>query len=273
MATKRRPQGLFPAQLKYWRAQRGMSQLDLALAADVSSRHVSFLETGRAQPSREMVLQLGATLNVPLRDQNALLRAAGFEQAFDEPDVHEQLSVPVAQALGRMLQQQEPFPMIAMDRHYDVVRTNRGADVLFAAMVAEPSALVEPINGFRAVFDPLLARPFIVDWQQLARQMLSRLYREALARPSDEGLAALVEQLLAYPDVPPSWRQPDFSVPSEATAVVRLRRGELSLAFLTTVTTFNAPQNVTLEELRIESYFPLDAETEQACQQLVQGIR
>src|SRR5215831_6165015 len=109
---------LFPALLRHWRMRRGLSQLDLALAADVSPRHVSFLETGRAQPSREMVLRLGATLGVPLRDQNSMLRAAGFPDQFPEPRLEGGLPEGVTQAIERMLAQQEPFPMVVFDRHY-----------------------------------------------------------------------------------------------------------------------------------------------------------
>src|SRR5437899_2869377 len=118
---------LFPALLRHWRTRRGLSQLDLAVAGDVSSRHVSFLETGRAQPSREMVLRLGATLNVPLRDQNDMLRAAGFDEAFTEPPLDGGLSPGIARAIDRMLAQHEPYPMTVLDRRYNVLRTNEGA--------------------------------------------------------------------------------------------------------------------------------------------------
>lgn len=259
-----RPTGLFPAQMKFWRGRRGMSQLDLAMAADVSPRHVSFLETGRARPSEEMVLRLAAALRVPLRDQNALLHAAGFQEIFDTPEP-EQLSPPIARALERMLHVHDPFPMLVMDRHYHLVRSNRGSAALFARFVADPSALRPPINLVRAVFDPQGARPFIVGWKELARELLGRIFRESLASPSDDGLAALLDDLLAYPGVPSDWRQPEFSSASEPVATVTLARDDTRLSFLTAVTAFSAPQNVTLEELRIESYFPLDEATESAC--------
>lgn len=259
---------LFPALLRHWRSRRGLSQLDLALAADVSSRHVSFLETGRAQPSREMVLRLGAALSVPLRDQNTLLQAAGFADAFDEPPASSGLTPAIEQAISRMLAQQEPFPMTVLDRRYDVLRMNGAAARIFPLFLAEPAALTDRLNAFTACFDPRLARPFIVDWERTARSLLARLHREALARPEDTALSSLVRSLLDYPGVPPSWRNPDFSAPSEPVLAVRLRRGDLDLGFLTTVTTFNAPQNVTLDELRIESYFPLDDATTQACERL-----
>jgi transcriptional regulator with XRE-family HTH domain len=255
--------------LRHWRGRRGLSQLDLALAADVSARHVSFLETGRAQPSREMVLRLGASLDVPLRDQNALLHAAGFEHEFAEPSLADGLPAPIAQAITRMLAQHEPFPMVVMNRRYDALRMNTGAARMLGKMIADPSALTSPANVFHVLFDPRLARRFVIDWERMARALLSRLHRESLARSSDVDLAALVRSLFEYPDVPESWRQPDFSIPSEPTITLRLRRDNVELAFLTTVTMFNAPQNVTLDELLIESYFPLDDATTAACERLV----
>jgi transcriptional regulator with XRE-family HTH domain len=260
--------GIFPALLRHWRTKRGLSQLDLAVSADVSSRHLSFLETGRAQPSREMVLRLGATLDVPLRDQNELLRAAGFPPEYGEPSVHDGLPAPIAQALERMIAVHDPFPITVLDRHYDVLRVNDGGARLFSRFVAEPAALPARLNVYRLLFDPRLVRPFVADWERVAHAMVARLHREALARTQDPALGALVRALLEYPGVPEAWRQPDFSAPAEPALTVRLRRDELDLSFLTAVTAFNAPGNVTLDELRIESYFPLDRATEQACLRL-----
>ncbi len=268
----RRPEnGLFPALIKNWRNRRGWSQLDLALAADVSARHLSFLETGRAHPSREMVLRLAASLSVPLRDQNALLHAAGFAEAFAEPGLERGLGGPIGTALERMLAHQEPFPMIVMNRLYDVLRANAAATRVLAAMTLEPAAVGPTLNACRILFDPRLARPFVVEWEAVAAMMVSRLHRESLARPDDGELAALVRDLMAYPDVPRSFREPDLTAASEPCLAIRLVRGDLRLAFLTTVTAFNAPQNVTLEELRIESYFPLDDATRAACEGLARG--
>lgn len=246
-----------------------MSQLDLALSANVSARHVSFLETGRALPSREMVLRLGATLNIPMRDQNTLLRSAGFEAAFGEPDLGSgELPAGIVGAIEIMLAKHEPFPMILLDRAYNVLRTNRGASRLLAGFIADPSNLPTPLNAFSLLFDPKLSRSFVVGWESTARLLLSRLHREVLARPEDDALRELLHSLFEFPDVPEAWRQADFSTESEPVLVIRLARGERKLAFLTTVTTFNAPQNVTLEELRIESYYPLDDDTKLACQEL-----
>jgi transcriptional regulator with XRE-family HTH domain len=260
--------GLFPALLRHWRTRRGLSQLDLALAADVSARHVSFLENGRAQPSREMVLRLASTLDVPLREQNSMLVGAGFGAEFPEPSLESGLSPAIDAALGRMLKQQEPFPLVVMDRCYNALRTNLAATRVLSRFVRNPARLDARPNLLRLSFDPELARSFVVDWERVARALLSRAHREALAHPGDGSLGALVRSICEYPDVPESFRQPDFSSPSEPTLAFRLRRDDLDLAFLTTVTVFNAPQNVTLDELRIESYFPLDDATARACERL-----
>jgi hypothetical protein len=146
------------------------------------------------------------------------------------------------------------------------LRANDGAARMLGRFVAEPAAMSQPVNLCQALFDPRLARSFVVDWERVARQLLSRLHRESLADPGNGGLAQLVATLLGYPDVPAAWRQPDFSLPSDPTLSLRLRREGLDLGFLTTVTVFNAPQNIALEELRLESYFPLDDATARACE-------
>jgi transcriptional regulator with XRE-family HTH domain len=258
---------LFSALLKYWRGQRGMSQLDLALAADVSARHISFLESGRASPSEDMVLRLMSTLAVPLRDQNAVLRSASFAARFLEP-LPDALPPSIALALTRMLHQQEPFPMVVMNLAYDVLRTNDAAHTVFSHFVSDPAHLPTPLNLYALVFDPRLARPFIQNWPQVGQHMVARLHREALGRPNDGRLWALLERVLAFPDVPQAWRQPDFSHTAEPTFSLVLQRGPLVLRFFMVVTAFSAPQQITLEELRIESYFPGDEQTQQACEGL-----
>jgi transcriptional regulator with XRE-family HTH domain len=260
---------VFPALLRHWRTRRGMSQLDLGLAANVSARHVSFLETARAAPSREMVLRLASTLHVPLRDQNVLLRASGFADAWAEPEVGPGgLPKPILAAIERMLEKHEPYPMTVIDRAYNVTRSNRGGTALLSRFVQKPHKLAEGLNLFALLFDPELARPFLVDWERVAHSLVARLHREVLASPEDGALGALLASLFRYPGVPESFRQPDFSVADEPVMTLRLKRDEVELSFLTTVTAFNAPQNVTLEELRLESYFPLDEATEAHCLRL-----
>ncbi|MES2948308.1 MAG: helix-turn-helix domain-containing protein [Pseudomonadota bacterium] len=264
---------LFSALLKYWRGQRGLSQLDLALAADVSARHISFLESGRARPSEDMVLRLMSTLGVPLRDQNEVLSAASFPARFPEPSL-DAIGPSIDFALTRMLLQQEPFPMTVMNLAYDVLRTNHAADGVFSHFIHDPAHLQVPMNLYGLVFDPQLARPFIQNWHQVGRHMIARLHREALGRPHDGRLWALLERVLAFPDVPQAWRQPNFSNTSEPTLSLVLERGPLVLRFFMAVTSFSAPQHITLEELRLESYFPMDDQTRLACEHLaVEGSK
>jgi hypothetical protein len=217
-----------------------------------------------------MVLRLGAALAIPLRDQNALLDAAGLRQAFAEPALVDGIPEPVRMAIDRMAAHQEPFPLVVMNRVHDVLIANRAAQRLIPMFVAEPSAMTAPLNVFRLVFDPRLARPFIVGWEEMAKTLLSDLEREVLVNSEDERLRALLAEVKAFPDLPPSFRDPDLSSPSEATLTLRIARGDLALGFLTTMTSFSAPQNVTLEELRIESYFPLDDATTRACERFAQ---
>jgi transcriptional regulator with XRE-family HTH domain len=258
---------MFGALLKYWRGQRGMSQLDLALVADVSARHISFLESGRARPSEDMVLRLMGALGVSMRHQNDVLRAASFEPRFMEP-APEVLPPSVEFALARMLRQQEPFPMVVMNLAYDVLRTNEAAQRVFSHFVQDPAGLSSPLNLYALVFDPRLARPYITNWQQVAQNMLARLHREALAHAGDSNLWKLVERVMAFPDIPTSWRQPDFSSANEPTLELVLERNGLSLRFMMVVTAFAAPQQITLEEMRVESYFPVDEASRLACEKL-----
>ena len=261
---------LFPALLRYWRDCRGISQLDLAISAGVSARHVSFLESGRSKPSRAMVLRLMVALDVPLREQNQILLAAGFPAEFPEPGLDE-VAPAVEQAISRMMQQQEPYPLIVLSGGYDILRSNQAARTVFAHFVAEPDRLPTPLNMFSLLFDPDLARPFVTDWPHVGHRMIARLHRETLQGRPDDRLRALIQRTLAYPDVPPGWRRPDFSAHGGSTLEIRLQRGDLRVGFLTTITMFSEPQQVTLDELRIESYFPLDEATRSACLRWADG--
>ena len=242
-----------------------MSQLDLSLAAEVSARHISFLETGRSNPSVEMVLLLAETLDVPMRDTNELLRAAGFTSHFEEPSVDDLLSGSLGDAVQMMLDHHEPFPMMVVDRFYGVLRTNRAGSTLFALANVDIAAH-EPgeFNVLRLLFDPA-SREMIGDWEVTARTVLRRFQRETLQRPHDTEMASLLKELVNVPGVPADWRQPDPAAPDDPMLGVEFRAGDIALRFSTTMTEFNAPQNVTLDELRIESYFPLDNETRDLC--------
>jgi transcriptional regulator with XRE-family HTH domain len=263
-----RQERVFPALLKYWRGTRGMSQLDLALTAEVSSRHLSFLETGRSQPSVEMVHLLTEALDVPLRDRNDVLRAAGFAAEYPEPEIPALLQGPLGAAVDTMCAHHEPYPMMVVDGLYNVVQLNTAGTRMLALAGAELGDDDVPVNLLRVMFDPAI-RELYPDWEGAAGPVLRRLQREVLQRPQDARLAELMADLLESAALSPDWRQPGPTAVGDPMLVFRLQLGELKLAFLTTITAFNAPQNVTLDELRIESWFPMDAETEAACAELL----
>ena len=270
--------GLFPALLKHWRRQRGLSQLDLALAAGVSARHLSFLETGRSNPSPEMVLQLASSLAVPLRQVNAMLRAAGHGAIYDESA--DLLPPSVTDALDLMKAHHDPFPLIVVDRTYRVVDLNAGALALLGAIlgVPAPGGAVAPeavaglsMNLARLTFDPGGARPALANFDEVGRQLLWRIQREVLDDPDDGEMQDLLDDLLAMPTVDPGWRHVDLQVPSDPALVLHLRTDQLDLRFLTTITAFQAPQNVAVEHLRIEAWYPCDARTAATCRALGGG--
>lgn len=262
--------GLFPALLKHWRSQRGLSQLDLALAADVSSRHISFLETGRSSPSAEMVLRLATTLDVPLRRVNELLSAAGHEPIYAEFDPREGLPEPVQGALRLMKEHHDPFPLLVVDHGYDVVDMNTGALALFGALFGgmTPDQALS-LNLVRLTFAPGGANELMVNFHEIGRWLLWRIQREVLADPNDTALRALLEEVLAQPSVSEDWREIDLTTPASPTLVMHLRADELDLRFVAMVTAFQAPQTVMLDELRIETWFPQDEATAKACRELM----
>lgn len=274
MSNPDRRSGLFPALLKHWRRQRGLSQLDLALAADVSARHVSFLETGRSTPSPEMVVQLATSLAVPLRQVNVMLRAAGHDPIYDESD--DVLPAAVTDALALLKAHHEPFPLVVVDRTYRVLDLNAGAIAVMGALLG-PEVLADqldaaasgaPLNLARLTFDPSGAQPLVANFDEVGRELLWRIQREVLADPDDGEMQDLLDDLLAMETVAPDWRQVDLMVPSDPALVLHLRSADLDLRFLTMITAFQAPQNVAVEHLRIETWFPYDAATAEACRQL-----
>lgn len=269
--------GLFPALLKHWRRQRGLSQLDLAVAADVSSRHISFLETGRSNPSPEMVLLVAATLGVPLRQVNAMLAAAGHDPAY--PEDEDLLPPTVVEALSMLKSHHEPFPLVVVDRMYRIQDLNRGAWAMLATLLGLGSTEHPDAETIRALdlnlalltFDPEGAQPLVANFDDVGRQLLWRIQREVLAEPDDRDISELLDQLLAMPTVQDDWRQVDLAALSDPALVLHLRGSGLDLRFLTTMTAFQAPQNVAVDQLRIETWLPYDEATADACRALAEG--
>jgi transcriptional regulator with XRE-family HTH domain len=263
--NKRPEPNLFRALFRHYRQGRGMSQLDLSLAAAVSARHISFVETGRAQPSREIILRLSGALGLGLRDVNALLSAAGLTREFRETEAGVKWPEPIERAVTRMLAQQEPYPMVVLNVRHDVLRANQAAMHLLQRFVKDPAALGPRPNLLHVIFNPALMRPYIADWDRLARVMLTGLQREALARPADNAIPGLVRELCDHPGVPEHWREPALELPVTPTLEFEVKRDSESARFLTTLTVFNAALDVTLDELRLESFFPSDEATEAMC--------
>ena len=238
-----------------------MSQLALAIEASVSPRHVSFIETGRAQPSREMVLHLADTLNVPLREQNGLLLAAGYAPIFHESDLDAPVLRTVRVALEAMLAKHEPFPAVVMNRSWDVLMTNAGAARLFRHLLGE-TPMPSPANVVRMMFDPAALRPFVVNWPSVAEALVRRVHREAVGGVKDDATTALLAEVLAYPDVPERWVRANPDAPLVPVIPVEFARDGRTYSFFSAVTTLGTPQDVTLQELRIESFYPIGDETE-----------
>ena len=254
----------FGSRLRWWRVHRGRSQLDLAGAAGTTQRYVSFLESGRTQPSREMVLRLAATLDVPLRQQNALLLAAGFAPVWRESDLAAPELATINHALDHMLAQQEPFPALVVDRRWNVLRVNAGAGRLMAFLTGPlpAPAATGTVNIAEELLSPDGLRPFLVNWQDIAIYFLRGVQADASA-DGTQATAELLQRLLAYPGVPALSHVPALEELPSPVLAMHFRKGQTSLRLFTTIATLGTPQDVTVQELRIECFFPADADTAQ----------
>lgn len=254
--------------LREWRAARRLSQLDLALEAGISARHLSCVETGKSQASREMLARLADTLGMPLRERNALLVAAGFAAKYPETELAMPAMAQIRKAIDAILQQQEPYPAFLLNRHWDVLGANRAAErVGDYVMHGQPS---KHTNMLRQMFDPEDFRQAVVNWEEIAESIVRHLHNEVAAAPSDTKARALLDEVLAYPGVPASWRTRELSsAPSPLMTTVLQGDGE-QLHFFSTITTFGTPRDVTLEELHIECCFPMDEATAARCRQLAE---
>ncbi len=272
MSETDRTAGLFPALLKHWRGKSGLSQLDLALAADVSSRHISFLETGRSSPSAEMVLRLAATLDVPLRHRNAMLRAAGHAAIYPEPAPGDPLPPQVQSAIDLLKTHHEPFPLIVMDRSYNVVDANNGASGLLASLLPpDENIAVEGLNLARFTFAPHGGSEVIENFSEVGRELLWRMQREVLAEPDQGPLRELLDEVLSMDTIAADWRQSDPTAPSEPSVEIRLRVAQQTWSFTLLITAMQAPLTVALDELRVEMWFPSDEVTAEGCRALAHG--
>ncbi|HUK11295.1 MAG TPA: helix-turn-helix transcriptional regulator [Stellaceae bacterium] len=241
--------------LKWWRERRGLSQLELAGAANTSQRHLSFIESGRTGASREMILRLAAALDLPLRQQNALLLSAGFAPAWRESGLDAPALAQISSALDFMLAQQEPYPALVVDRRWNLLRANKGAVRLTEFLLgAVPQG---PINMAEALVSPEALRPTIVNWEEVTLYFLRGVQADALADGTVE-TRDLLRRLQAFPGVEALSRSLPASDPQPPVLIMHFQKSGANLRLFTTLATLGTPQDVTLQEIRIECFFPAD---------------
>jgi transcriptional regulator with XRE-family HTH domain len=252
--------------LKDWRQRRRMSQLDLALEAGVSARHLSFLETGRSKPSRDMVIHLSEQLDVPLRDRNQLLLAAGFAPAYSEQPLDAPDMAPVREALDRILKGHEPYPAVVVDRWWELVAAN--ANIAMFTALAAPHLLEPPVNALRVTLHPEGMAPYIRNLPEWRAHLLDRLRRQ-IAVTNDDQLASLYAEVAEYPggEAKLAAHEPGIAVP------LRIEIDGVELAFFSTIATFGTAVDITLAELAIEAFFPADEATAQALTRALSASR
>jgi transcriptional regulator with XRE-family HTH domain len=248
--------------LREWRQRRGLSQLDLALDAEISARHLSFLETGRSRPSRDMVLNLAERLDVPLRERNLLLHAAGFAPVFPERPLHDPALQAARHAIDQVLAGHEPFPALAVDRHWTLIAANKMTERLMSGVAAK--LLEPPVNVLRVSLHPEGLAPHTVNLAEWRAHLLSRL-RHQIDVTSDPALIRLLRELRDYPA--PAEMHPE---PDSAAVIVpfRMMSEGRELSFFGTTTVFGTPVDITLSELALEAFYPADAATTEALQQM-----
>ncbi|MCW3062177.1 MAG: transcriptional regulator [Capsulimonas sp.] len=246
--------------MRHWRDMRGKSQFDLSLDTDVSQRHISFIESGRSIPSRQTLMDIAQAMDIPLRDRNTLLLAAGYAPLYPEGAWNALEMHSVTKALERMLRQHEPFPAVVLDRHWNVLLTNEAAPRFFNCFI-DLSARKTPRNMLHLLFDPEGMRPFIANWEDVAKGLFERVYRESVGRVIDEKTKELLAALLEYPDVKTEWKVPAILSTIPVTPLSFVKDGQV-LNYFSMVTTVGIPQTIAAQELRIDSIFPLDDATE-----------
>src|SRR4029453_4403311 len=243
--------------LRDWRQRRRLSQLDLAVEASVSPRHLSFVETGRSQPSRELVIDLAEQLEVPLRERNAMLLAAGYAPVYRETPLDTAEMTPVREALDQLLGGHEPFPAVVTDRRWDLISANRPAQALLSRGVGA-DLLPPPVNPLRVCMHPGGLAPRIVNFAEYSAHLMDNLHRQAILT-GDTALFELEKEFRGYPGV----RESDSHDPMSALFVpFVLRAGDdVELTFFSTLTTFGTALDITMAELTIEALFPADSAT------------
>lgn len=256
----------FGGLLRHWRTGRGLSQLALAMEAGISTRHLSFLETGRAQPSRPMVELLAGMLDIPLSERNSLLLAAGYAPTYERRPLGAPDLQPLQRALDFILKQHEPYPAIVIDGASNILKRNRASERIFGLFVADPPG-GRLANTIRTMFHPRGLRQYVVNWEDMAVRMLYKIHRDAAIGVNEEAIR-MREEVMSYPGVAALWKVVDVDTPAPAMMSIKLQRGEWSLAFFSTISTLGMPCDVALQDLRVECFFPADCATDDAVRRL-----
>ena len=257
--------------LREWRAARGVSQLELALRSGVSARHLSFIETGRSQASRQMLLALCESLDLPLHECNRLLEAGGYSWVYGKTPLDSEEMRHTRGVLQLILDRHEPFATVVVDRYATLLMKNTAADRSLAALV-EPALLESTDNLLKLVFHPLGMRRFIVNWDEVARHLLAQAHRQLDHQtPGDEGKALLAE-LHAYPGVPGHETPVTPITPGDLVMPLHIRRGAIEFRVFSTIMTLGTPLDITLQDLRIETLWPADPDSDRFLRQLAVSV-
>ncbi len=261
--TSRLPTSELGVLLRHWRDTRGRSQIALSLDTGVSQRHISFIESGRSIPSRQTLMSIAEALDIPLRERNALLLAAGYAPIYSEGAWNAPEMQSVNSALRRILRQHDPFPALVLDRYWNVLMTNESAPRFFNCFI-DIAARPSPRNMLHLMFDPQGMRPFVANWRSVAQSLIRRVYRESVGRVVDEQTRALLAALLTYPDVKAEWQTHEVPDVAPVTPVISMSfiKDARVLNYFSMVTTVGTPQTVAAQEIRIECMLPLDEVTE-----------
>lgn len=254
----------FASALRYWRTRRGMSQLQLSTISTISQRHISFLESGRSQPSKELILKLGIVLDIPLRERNVMLLAAGFAPAYQERNLSDPELGAVKQALDFMLAQQAPFPALVVDRLWNLVMLNSPAAFMMKWLLDMPPEQALPregVNVLKLMLDPSGVRQYLRNWQEVCADLLHWIQREAMSDGLGSEAATLLGELTAIPGVADAAMTQSADTRSLPFMAMRIEKDGVALNLFTTIATMGTPHDVTLHELRIESFFPADEAT------------
>lgn len=257
------PSGELGELLRHWRDLRGKSQFDLALDTGGSQRHLSFIENGRSVPSREILMAIARALDIPLRDRNLLLLAAGYAPLYSEEAWNASEMKSITGVLERMLRQHEPFPAVVMDRYWNMLLANESTPRFFNSFT-ERAVQKSPRNLLHLMFDPERMRPFVANWESVARSLLERVQRESVGRVIDEKTKDLLAALQAYPGVKADWKSPQISGAAPTLPIIPIGfvKGKTVLNYFSMITTVGTPQTIAAQELRLECMYPVDAETE-----------